>query len=108
MSRQLVKRPEAERDLLDCADYIALDNPSAALSFLVRARESMEQLLRFPFFGRAAEFKDPAIADLRVRTVKRYRRYLILYRVTPQTIEIVRVIHGARDLVQVLMSDQSE
>ena len=38
------------------------------------------------------------VADLRFWPIKRYRNYLVMYRPLDDGVEIIRVLHGARDL----------
>jgi len=89
---QLLYTPEAEQDLRDIVQYIASDNLPAALRWL----DEMEAIC-----GLLA-----AQADIgqRVQTTKfgEVRRhatanYLIYYQPLPDGIEILRVLHGARD-----------
>ena len=83
--------PRAEADLEAIADYVASDNPVRARSFVKGLRARCASLGAHPWQGRAA----PAIGpEVRVLV---FRSYLILYRVS-EAVEVVRVIHGARDL----------
>ena len=83
---------EAERDLLSIWRYIAEDNPTAATRLLLSIDEKCALLADNPRLGPAR----PDIApDLRYFTVG---SYLILYREAPDGVEIVRVLHGARNL----------
>ncbi len=95
MSRtyQLRYLPAAVQDLLDILDYIARDNPDAARALVDRVERAIGRLARFPRSGRA-----PRDARLRLRG---YRLlvvgdYLIFYVVIRRTVQIRRVIHGAR------------
>lgn len=47
------------------------------------------------------------LADLRSRTLKAFGNYVVVYRVRSDAVEIVRVLHGARDLEQVLRDDDA-
>lgn len=85
--------PAAEQDLLDILDYIARDNPAAARAFVNRVERAIGRLARFPRSGRR-----PRDARLRRRG---YRLivvgdYLVFYVVIRRTVQIRRVIHGAR------------
>lgn len=84
--------PRAEADLIDIADYIMQENPSAALRLIERIENACTMLGDNPLLGRSR----PDIApDARSWSVG---HYLILYRRMPSGAEIVRVIHGARNL----------
>lgn len=98
MRRRLVRHPQADIDILECADRIAIDSPQASERFVDCVEDTFQLLLRAPFLGHSARFADPRIADLRVLAVRRFRRHLVIHRVTDDSIWIVRVVHGARDL----------
>jgi toxin ParE1/3/4 len=83
---------QAEEDLIDIWLYIAHDDVRAADRVLDDIEEKLLLLADQPGLGPAR----PDIApDLRYFPV---RRYLILYRQITDGIEIVRVVHGARDV----------
>lgn len=85
--------PVAERDLLDILDYIARDRPAAARAFVDRLERAIDGLARFPRSGRAPEDDDLRRLGYRVLVVE---GYLVFYVVTGRTVQIRRVIHGAR------------
>jgi toxin ParE1/3/4 len=88
----------ADEDLIDIWLFIAHDDVRAADRVLDDIEEKLLLLADQPDLGPAR----PDIApDLRYFPV---RRYLILYRQITDCIEIVRVVHGARD-VPTLMAD---
>lgn len=84
--------PKAEADLVDIADYIAQDSPAAALRLIERIEKACATVGDNPLHGPA---RPEIAADTRAWIVG---RYLILYRPIPAGAEIVRVIHGARNL----------
>lgn len=89
----------AEGDLEAIADYIALDNPRGAVSFVRELRGKCQGLGRNPLLYRLR----PQIgADARLVAVG---RYVILFRVLGELVRIERVVHGARDLHQLLAAD---
>ena len=57
-----------------------------------------EQLEAMPGMGRRYETDNARLQDLRVWPVKGFPNHLIFYRATPNGIEVVHVLHGARDL----------
>lgn len=98
----LLWTPQAREDLLDIYVTIGLDNPSAAERVYSAIEEKAILLLGYPRLGvRRAEIA-PA-ARMLVEGV-----YLLLYETHPDSddgpvdeIEIVRVVHGHRDLSHV-------
>jgi len=83
---------QAEQDLIEIWIYIAQDNPVAADRVLDDIEDRFHALADNPLMGRSR----PDIApELRYFTVG---SYLILYRTLFNGVQIVRVVHGARDL----------
>ena len=83
--------PMAVEDLENILDYIARDNPRAAVSFVETVKEKCQTLARFPLLGASRE---DLIKGLRVFPVA---NYVIYYRPEGDTVRIERVLHGARD-----------
>jgi toxin ParE1/3/4 len=83
---------EADEDLIDIWLYIAPDNPGAADRLLDEIEEKFSLLANQPQLGPAR----PDIAEeCRYFPVG---SYLILYRIIPDGIEVVRVVQGSRRL----------
>ncbi len=95
---EIKKKPQAERDIEDCFVYIGEENLNIAVHFLVAVEESIEEIGRNPFIGRKREFRNIQNQNLRMFFVKDFNKYQIFYTVETETIEIIRVLHGARDL----------
>jgi toxin ParE1/3/4 len=95
----------AEQDIRDIASYIALDNPPAARQFGAAILDATRQLREFPNSGRSI----PGYPMRALRVSSQFRRYHIYYRfIEADAIEIVRVLHSARDISAVLEHDQPE
>jgi toxin ParE1/3/4 len=83
-------RPSARADLLQIVAYIANDNPDAA------------QKLKNEIEAKAAKLPDnPQLykASTRVKGMREMvarSNYIVLYRETPQRVEIVNVVHARR------------
>jgi toxin ParE1/3/4 len=92
MPGRLIRTRRARQDLVDIWRYIAQDNPAAADGLLDRIDAACQALLNFPELG---SLRDDIRPGLRYRVVG---SYLILYRIVANDIEIVRVLHGNRDL----------
>ena len=83
---------QAEEDLIDLWLYIAQDNPSAADRLLDEIEDKCSLLAANPQLGAA---RPDVAADCRYFPVG---RYLILYRLIPEGIEVIRVVQGSRRL----------
>jgi toxin ParE1/3/4 len=83
---------QARQDLIAIWEYIADDNPSSADRLLDMLDARINRLADHPHLGHAR----PDIArDLRYLVCD---SNLVLYRVLADAVEVVRVIHGARNL----------
>ncbi len=88
--------PEAIRDVDDIWLHIAADDPAAATRLVDRLAAGIARLADFPESGPAR----PEIgAGARSVTLG---NYLVLYRVGRDSVDIVRVVHGARGIVGLL------
>ena len=83
----------AENDLDDIFDYIMRDNPSAAVSLLDKFDGSISQLAINPEIGVLP--KDDRLKKLGYRMLI-VGKYLVFYVVKANTVQIRRIIHGAR------------
>lgn len=97
MTRPIV-RARAKRDLIDIADRIACDNLEAAERFISAAESAFSFLSNTPSAGSAREFFTPELRGIRMWPIRGFENYLIFYRQISEGLEIVRVIHGARDI----------
>jgi toxin ParE1/3/4 len=93
--------PQAIRDADEILAYVAPDNAAAAERLAERLARATDRLADFPESGAP----HPEI-DIGVRGIV-VGRYLILYRVGPDSVDILRVVHGARDLAA-LLDDEGE
>ena len=96
----IVKRTaQAEADLIDIWLYIAPDNPAAADKMLDEIEDKSVLLSDQPRLGPSR----PDIApELRYFPVG---NYLILYRIISGGVEVVRVVHGARRLSNIIVDE---
>ncbi len=90
--------PEAEADLEEIGDYIAQDNPHRAVTFIDEIRTKFEQISRMPL----AYVERPEI-EPGVRACV-HGSYVIFFYATGQTVEIARVLHGARNIARLFQS----
>jgi toxin ParE1/3/4 len=86
--------PLAQHDIEDIAFYIALDNYGAAQRLVGRLFETFTLLADQPEIGR----KRDDLGNVRSFVVK---PYVVFYRHTEGGVEIVRILHGARDIISI-------
>lgn len=103
MKRRILKKPQVERDLIDHFSFIARDKIEPAERFLRVADESFHQLAADPLLGHRWESPLSQLAGIRVYSLPSpFRNYLVFYRPIDDGIEVLTVLHGARDLQAVL------
>ena len=102
MTRRVSRSPLARRDLVEHYVHIGLDSVAAADRFIEAVESTFATLAEFPNMGRAWSSRRPRLRGLRVSPVVGFHNVLIFYRPVPKGIEMVRVLHGARDLKRTL------
>jgi antitoxin ParD1/3/4/toxin ParE1/3/4 len=85
--------PEAEQDLADIVDHIAENSPRNAIKVFNKIHFAAQSLADMPLMGHKRE----DVTDKPVRFWSAYK-YLIVYRPERKPLEILRIIHGMRDL----------
>jgi toxin ParE1/3/4 len=87
---QVVLSPEALADLAAIRAYIGADNPIAASRIAVQIVAACDRLQFMPERGRPG--LDPGTRELTGAWP-----YVIVYRVIPDAVQIIRIWHGAQD-----------
>ena len=90
----------AEADLEAIGDWIARDSPSRAITFVAELHDACMTLARLP--EGCALVPRYESAGIRRRV---YGNYLIFYRVNVSTVEVLHILHGARDYEQIIFPD---
>ena len=83
----------ARADLLEIWEYIRADNLNAADKVLNSLHDAFVKLARYPMLGHVRE----DLADSEHRFFPVYS-YLIIYLAAAKPIQIIRVLHAARDV----------
>jgi len=109
VNSRYVVRPKAGHDLDEQAYYYAIEgSPALGHRFLVAADETFTLLASQPEMGWHPRLKDPALEGLRVFRIRGFERVLILYRPMENGVDILRVIHGSRNLQALLRREALE
>ena len=95
----IIKLRRAKSDLVEIWDYIADDSEARADAFVDMIDQKLQTLASSPGMGRA---RDEIAEGLRSFPVG---RHVIFYRSIPGGVEIVRVLHGSRDIDVLLQAD---
>ncbi len=88
---------QAAREVEDIWEYIARDDVAAARRVRLEFYDAFQKLAEQPGIGHTRD-------DITSRPVRFWpvRSYLVVYKPGSRPLEIVRVVHGARDLPQFL------
>jgi toxin ParE1/3/4 len=98
MSSRILWSPPAERDRDAIAEYISRNSPKSAVRFLDAVEQACQRLADMPEIGGVWESSLPRLVGLRVWQIPGFENYLLFYRVAEPALQIVRLLHGARDL----------
>ena len=102
MTPRVILRPQVPGDLEAIIDYLADRNPAAATRFAESVHATLEDLSRMPGKGSPKRFRGKRLAGIRSWFVAGFPNYLILYRPVDTGIEVLAVLHGARQLAGIL------
>ena len=88
----------AEEDLDQIEDYISARDPAAAARVRATIVQQSLQLGNAPEKGMALRTpRGEQEIGVRLWPVSRYRNYLVLYRIEPERIRVLRILHAAQD-----------
>lgn len=92
MKLRINRTARAIADVADVWEFISDDSIDAADRVLGRLNSALERLAEMPFMGRARPDLGTGLRSLTLGN------YVIYYVPTDHSIEIARVLHGARDI----------
>jgi toxin ParE1/3/4 len=101
-ARPLAVRPRARRDLLEIGAHLHRESAALSQRFLAAVRLALERLRRTPRIGRVRQFESPRLAGVRSWPVEGFRSHLVFYRHEGGVLHVLRVLHAARDIEEVL------
>jgi plasmid stabilization system protein ParE len=90
MKLPLVFLLEADEELIASSEYLDLQQAGAGQRFLKLVREALDRIENNPYLHGSLE------GNIRAASIRKFH-YVIIYRVLANCVEIVAVIHGARD-----------
>lgn len=99
-------QPVATRELADLLADIEIRSRSAAENVERSIGETLELLSANPLLGTAYRSRNPDLAGIRYLLVPDYPQFVIIYRPTPEGIEVMHVLRGRRNLRAILEGDE--
>ncbi|HEV3166518.1 MAG TPA: type II toxin-antitoxin system RelE/ParE family toxin [Isosphaeraceae bacterium] len=106
MSRGVVKLPKSEVDLIGCYAYLG-EQASVAVAdrFLTAVENTLGLIAKTPGIGAPHQTNNARLVGLRSFPVPKFKRYILFYQAFDDRIELVRVLHGARDIASILSAE---
>jgi toxin ParE1/3/4 len=95
----VVRTDQAETDLAEILDYLEDRNPQAAERLATAIDERCSLLGQLPLMGRTREELSPGLRSVVIE------QYVLFYRVTATAVEVLRILHGARDIDTIIKTD---
>ena len=95
MSLTVCYAPAALLDINECVEYFESRDRSVADRFLESVKKTVEMLCGNPELGE--RFRRDLTGTIRRRGIIKFTNYLIFYRREGTTLQVLRIIHGARD-----------
>lgn len=92
MIARIVITRVAKADLAEIWEYIGVSNAAAADKLLDTINDKIHSIANSPLMGRERSELAPMLRSFPIA------QYVLFYRPITEGIEIVRVLHGARDL----------
>lgn len=92
----------AEDDLTDIWNYLEERSEQSANALIESLVKRFVMLCTFQEAGRDRDELKPGLKSFPID------RYIIFYRIIPEGIEIIRVLHGARDIEQIFSEQPTE
>ena len=99
------RRPRAIYAIIEMAEYIGQNSPASAERFMDATEAAFEQLEAMPGMGHLYDSSNSRLAGVRVWSVKGFPNHLIFYRPFEAGIEILHLLHGARDIGAILAEE---
>jgi toxin ParE1/3/4 len=99
-------RPRAWEDVQESAEYLANEGSGKiAERFLDAVDEITHRLASLPQMGAPCRFSNPLLRDVRRLPVTGFRKWMVFYQESKDGVEVIRVLHGARDVASILNRD---
>jgi toxin ParE1/3/4 len=96
--------PKADNDIDECCAWIRKDHPGAALRFIDAVEFTCNTLSQMPSIGSRRYAEITLVRGVRMVGVEGFKNYLLFYLEHDASIDVIRVLHGARDIPEALQS----
>jgi len=98
MMARVYLRPRAEMDIDEQYLYLGRQSSDLAKRFIQQVELTATALLESPHLGTRYSSMHDRITDILVFKIRRFPNHLVFYRPVEDGIEVVRLLHCARDI----------
>lgn len=98
MAMRIIRRPKAVADAEEIADYIAHDSLEASVRFLENAEATLHDLADGTKAGSLFESDNRRLRNIRLQRVAGFPNHFIFFVKHNDAVEVLRILHAARDL----------
>ncbi|MGB0723707.1 MAG: type II toxin-antitoxin system RelE/ParE family toxin [Gammaproteobacteria bacterium] len=96
---QLRFHPRAKDDIAEILIYLRAEaSPTVSRQFLEALDKTTNRLREHPHLGSHRTFTSPLLRHIRMIPISDFSRHLLFYLSDQDCIDVIRVVHGARDL----------
>lgn len=101
VTRRVRVLPQGDRDIDGHIAFIARERPDAALRFLDAVATISDRIAGIPGMGVMRNYRNARLRGLRMIPVSGFENFLVFHIVTTKTVDIVRVVHAARNIANI-------
>ena len=98
MNRRIERSAQFRNDLLDIYVRLAERDTEIARRFVFSVRDDSHKLRDMPRMGAIRYFRNRKYRNVRSWPISGFGKFLLFYRPVEEGIQVIRIVHGARDL----------
>jgi toxin ParE1/3/4 len=102
MARSVLWRRCAEEDLAEAYLYLGMNSPASSERFVEAVQEVIDLLIDHPQIGNPWISRSTRLRGVRRWPIPGFANHLLFFRMTGSHLEVLRLLHGARDLQGIL------
>ena len=105
--RELTIRPRAIVDIEEHAEYLEEHAPpEVPVRFRAAIMDAFNYVAQMPGAGARRKVRNSVLSNLRIWVVPGFNNYIVFYVMEGETIDVIRVIHGAQDVEAALEDEE--
>lgn len=102
---EIALRPQAQDDIDAIIDYLLVERPPSAQDFVQVLKQTFDLLAENPKIGAQRNYRAEALSGMRMFPLKQFSAYLVFYLHDDDTLDIVRVLHGSRNIAELFAEE---